>query len=251
MAFACIFLNDQKLAEFIKTTISSCMDEGDLNGLLLTGATNEGMQLLQSHLDRTDDVQTVTLIVVRCMPTDMLSDTWVQHWIACYRNLLDVWELWEARAKLDNMLGASGTGTRAPKSVFLMCSFCGKNVSSCIQEDLVRMRPNAAHVNKSSSCPNCRKPLPRCSLCLLHMGTPINSTPPKTATLWFSWCQTCRHGGHIDHLMSWFEQHSECPVTSCSCKCFAIDMITPVRKDVNAVAASQCKFKNGDDELIT
>jgi hypothetical protein len=26
-------------------------------------------------------------------------------------------------------------------------------------------------------CPGCRKPLPRCSLCLVHMGTP--STQPQ------------------------------------------------------------------------
>ena len=21
---------------------------------------------------------------------------------------------------------------------------------------------------------------------------------------WFTWCQTCRHGGHADHMTSWF-----------------------------------------------
>lgn len=97
------------------------------------------------------------------------------------------------------------------------------------------------------ACPNCRKPLPRCSLCLVHMGTPsgwggcmgpknsstgggsgtlgeegggveggagtstptLSPTPPcrmlSDFTTWFTWCQTCRHGGHAHHLMEWFK----------------------------------------------
>lgn len=68
-----------------------------------------------------------------------------------------------------------------------------------------------------SSCPSCRKPLPRCSLCLLHMGTTLNAGlsgdgglesigwQSKPFSKWFSWCQTCRHGGHTEHLMQWFK----------------------------------------------
>ena len=83
-----------------------------------------------------------------------------------------------------------------------------------------------------SSCPNCRKPLPRCSLCLQHMGTaserPIggiraphtqNSTEENSSdfgtsegssktlssfSTWFTWCHTCRHGGHANHIIQWF-----------------------------------------------
>lgn len=238
MAFACIFLNDQKLLEYVKTTVHHCIAQGDLNGLLLTGASVEGINLLQSHLDLTDDVQTVALIAVRCMPVDLLDDVRVQHWIACYRDLLNVWQLWDKRATLDFTLGLIKPPPKTSKSVFLMCSFCGKNVS--VQEE-VRVRASSAHVNKLSSCPSCRKPLPRCSLCLLHMGTTSAaissgspgsgnmlmpaSNKPRPFSLWFSWCQTCRHGGHTEHLLQWFEKHTECPVTSCSCKCFAMDLM--------------------------
>lgn len=244
MAFASIFLNDQKLLDYVKTTIHQCVAQGDLNGLLLTGASQEGINLLQSHLDLTSDVQTVALIAVRCMPADLLDDVRVQHWIACYRDLLNVWQLWDKRAQLDFTMGLVKPPPKTSKSVFLMCSFCGKNVSGCVQEE-VRVRANAAHVNKLSSCPSCRKPLPRCSLCLLHMGTSsgaISSPPggnsnnnnnmlmpsnakPRPFSIWFSWCQTCRHGGHTEHLAQWFEKHTECPVTSCSCKCFAMDLM--------------------------
>lgn len=245
MAFACVFLNDQKLLEYVKATIHQCIGQGDLHGLLLTGASAEGISLLQSHLDLTDDVQTVAVISARCMSVDLLEDVRVQHWISCYRDLLNVWQLWDKRAQLDFTLGLIKPPPKAAsKSVFLMCSFCGKNVSGCVQEE-VRVRANSAHVNKLSSCPSCRKPLPRCSLCLLHMGTTSgalsspavvtggsnsnmlmpSSAKPRPFSIWFSWCQTCRHGGHTEHLAQWFEKHTECPVTSCACKCFEMDLM--------------------------
>lgn len=89
-------------------------------------------------------------------------------------------------------------------------------------------------LKQMQACPNCKKPLPRCSLCLVHMGTPSgwgSSTSKNLAveegadgqsnvpnndgatskrklsnfTSWFTWCQTCRHGGHAHHLMEWFK----------------------------------------------
>ena len=40
---------------------------------------------------------------------------------------------------------------------------------------------------------------------------------------WFTWCQTCRHGGHAGHVIEWFLEHVECPVTGCTCKCAQLD----------------------------
>lgn len=63
-----------------------------------------------------------------------------------------------------------------------------------------------------SACPNCRKPLPRCAICLMHMGTTtgLSSTNENDNRLaefsnWFTWCQTCRHGGHASHMIHWFK----------------------------------------------
>ncbi|ORX73853.1 hypothetical protein DL89DRAFT_219903 [Linderina pennispora] len=36
---------------------------------------------------------------------------------------------------------------------------------------------------------------------------------------WFSWCQTCGHGGHVAHMQGWFASHLECPVPDCACQC--------------------------------
>lgn len=243
MAFSAMFLSDIRLADYVRNMIQDCTERGDLNGLLLTGATDEGINLLQRYLDIHEDVQTVSLIAARFFGPELLKEYRVQYWISSYRDLLDTWGLWEQRAQLDVTMGNFGSPSKVSKSVFLLCSFCGKSVSAALQEE-ARIRSNTSNTYKLSSCPNCRKPLPRCSLCLLHMGTLSgNSTQTenghsnnatgssgwqsKPFSKWFSWCQTCRHGGHTEHLAQWFKEHIECPVTSCSCKCFAMDLQTP------------------------
>lgn len=240
MAFACQYLSDSKLADYIKAMIQTCIKTRDLHGLLLTGATPEGITLLQSYLDGTDDVQTVALIAIKFLPKDLLDDPSVQYWIQSYRELLDIWRLWEHRAHLDIMLSHLNSSPKHLKSVFLSCSFCGKNVSASMYDE-VRVRSASSNINKLSSCPSCRKPLPRCSLCLLHMGTtngasfqnksghPSSGWQSKPFAKWYSWCQSCRHGGHTEHLTQWFSTHAECPVAACTCKCFGLDFpLTPL-----------------------
>ena len=214
-AFSCNFLSDVNLAEYVKASIQNCIEFGDLNGLLLTGATNDGINLLQSHLDKTEDVQTVSLIASRFFTSELMGDARVQFWISTYRDLLDVWGLWEHRAQLDIALGSIRSPPQSSRSVFLLCNFCGKSVSTAMQDD-ARIRNSSTVMPKLSSCPHCRKPLPRCSLCLLHMGTTAGSLSQnqsqgqivwqtKAFSKWFAWCQTCRHGGHTEHLAEWFK----------------------------------------------
>jgi hypothetical protein len=40
-----------------------------------------------------------------------------------------------------------------------------------------------------------------------------------------TWCPKCGHGGHVDHLMQWFQQHSVCP-TGCGCVCLTTSETT-------------------------
>ncbi|KAM4704774.1 GATOR2 complex protein MIOS isoform 2-T2 [Rhinophrynus dorsalis] len=130
--------------------------------------------------------------------------------------------------------------------VFVSCNFCGKSISySCssvphqgrgFSQYGVSGSPTKS---KFTSCPGCRKPLPRCALCLINMGNPVSSSPgasksdekvdlskeKKVAQFnnWFTWCHNCRHGGHAGHMLSWFRDHTECPVSACSCKCMQLD----------------------------
>ncbi|XP_037961202.1 GATOR complex protein MIOS [Teleopsis dalmanni] len=236
IAFACKYLSESKLSEFVKQQIQKSIERGDLNGLLLTGESLDGINILQAYLDRTFDVQTVALIAINYFHKEYFNSKSIQFWISSYLDCLNSWGFWEKRAELEIKIENARSTSRTARTVFLSCNFCGKSVSNALQDDN-RVRTASTNVNKLSSCPNCRKPLPRCSLCLLHMGTMLNNFSPiengtenigwqsKPFSKWFSWCQTCRHGGHTEHIMQWFKQNAECPVSSCSCRCFDMDTI--------------------------
>lgn len=365
VAFACQFLCDARLAEYVTQLIEECHATGNLCGLLLTGARAAGIALLQSYVDRHDDPQTAALVAIKFLGTEQLRDDRVVAWLENYRDLLDRWGLFFERCHMQHEIGQLANAPKPPRSIFLLCSFCGKSLTESVSAEEARQRAAAqtaggvggvggggggANVNKTSSCPNCRKPLPRCAICLMHMGTPtaghaaqaegvkgataaavpassVASTPvaematdaaaiagaatpatgattttpegvaaavpttpgseaiveaggiggsggagggnggggngngngggggaatpagaapvgcsggggadvvdgggfrkSKTFARWFTWCQTCRHGGHAEHMREWFKRHNECPVSSCACRCYSLDLSVP------------------------
>ncbi|XP_064146073.1 GATOR2 complex protein MIOS isoform X2 [Loxodonta africana] len=195
VAFACKFLGDTQLNRYIEKLTNEMKEAGNLEGILLTGLTKDGVDLMESYVDKTGDVQTASYCMLQ---------------------------------------------------VFVSCNFCGKSISySCstvphqgrgFSQYGVSGSPTKSKV---TSCPGCRKPLPRCALCLINMGTPVSSCPggsksdekvdlskdKKLAQFnnWFTWCHNCRHGGHAGHMLSWFRDHAECPVSACTCKCMQLD----------------------------
>ncbi|XP_046467941.1 GATOR2 complex protein MIOS [Neodiprion pinetum] len=240
VAFALMFLSDSKLHEYFKKLTQKLTDDGNLAGILITGASSDGIQLLNRYLEITGDVQSCSLIAIRALSPKLLQDNQVQVWIASYRTLLDAWKMWNQRAHFDIAMRTS-TNEKPPQQVYISCNFCGKSISAYMQ-GLSRARGPFARLGstsnklKMSSCPSCRKPLPRCAICLMHMGTAsglqTGGTTPNRGeedskltefSSWFTWCQTCRHGGHANHITHWFREHSECPVTSCTCRCFSLD----------------------------
>ncbi|XP_042242958.1 GATOR complex protein MIOS-A-like [Homarus americanus] len=263
VAFACTYLSDIRLMEYLEKLNTQLTEEGNLDGILLTGLCSEGIDLLQRYVDLTGDVQTVALVTIHTLQHAFTKDSRLSHWVHCYRNLLDSLGLWNERAQLDVIMNDNKHAERPPQHIYLTCNFCKKGISAYIQtpgrprNPYARFGTGSANKSKMQACPNCRKPLPRCSLCLVHMGTPSGwgSSVPKNSsgeegvdgapntptsnttvskrklsnfTSWFTWCQTCRHGGHAHHLMEWFKEHTECPVTSCKCKCMSLDTVSKV-----------------------
>ena len=141
------------------------------------------------------------------------------------------------------------------------CNFCSKPL-------LLRQTKDGSTIEKLSKmkqilscCPNCRKPLPKCAVCMLPMGIvnpymdlirrmssssssslllnspsshdtkDMTATADSTTTMpnavpiaeWFTWCRRCKHGGHAHHMASWFATHSTCPVSGCDCPCHRLD----------------------------
>ncbi|EDW64474.1 GATOR2 complex protein MIOS [Drosophila virilis] len=239
VAFACKYLSETKLTEYIKQRIQRAIECGDLNGLLLTGESLDGINILQAYMDASFDVQTVALVAINYFRNEHQADNRIQYWISSYLDYLNSWGLWEKRAELDIKIESMRASARSSRTVYLSCNFCGKSVSNALLDE-PRQRSTSTSTNRLSSCPSCRKPLPRCSLCLMHMGTIMNTSASESSSTelqgswqmkpfskWFSWCQTCRHGGHTEHIVQWFKQNSECPVSSCNCRCFDMDGIKP------------------------
>nr|XP_033786917.1 GATOR complex protein MIOS isoform X1 [Geotrypetes seraphini] len=246
VAFACMFLNDTQLNRYTEKLTNEMKDAGNLEGILLTGLTKDGVDLMASYVDRTGDVQTASYCMLQGSPSDVLRDERVHYWIENYRNLLDAWRFWHKRAEFDIHRSKLDPSSKPLAQVFVSCNFCGKSISySCsaiphqgrgFSQYGVSGSPTKSKV---TSCPGCRKPLPRCALCLINMGTPVSSCPgtsksdekvdlskeKKLAQFnnWFTWCHNCRHGGHAGHMLSWFRDHVECPVSACSCKCMQLD----------------------------
>jgi WD repeat-containing protein mio len=143
-----------------------------------------------------------------------------------------------------------------PSQLDVRCNYCSFSLGFTLQESMGNQwQSNMKPV--LSCCPHCRKPLPRCSICMLSLGTlnpyieltrdrsrqvsrtggggsvgsnylGFNSLgPPDDLSLlanspfaeWFTWCVRCKHGGHAHHLVGWFAKHETCPVSGCDCRC--------------------------------
>ena len=103
-AFACRFLPPAQLKAFLRQQGVSCLEEGNLEGILLFGLEGEGLHLLQAYVDRTGDIQTAGLLTSRVLawPERGRDDVNVtQEWIEGYRDLLDTCQLWHERAIFD------------------------------------------------------------------------------------------------------------------------------------------------------
>ncbi|CAK9439413.1 uncharacterized protein LODBEIA_P35460 [Lodderomyces beijingensis] len=244
-------LSDRDLTVYLNRLTDTVVNKGDLEGLILTGITPRGIDLLQSYVDRTSDVQTVALISVFSCPRYFVDDR-VKHWVDCYRNMLNSWGMFNVRARLDvarTKLSKNVNGQvsiqATPKQFFLKCIRCNKNISkpksSAVQPGFPNNQALLKQFNKSSnksnggiiitSCPHCGAALPRCSICLMSLGSDVplenselNKTDPNVKIEnkfknWFSFCLTCNHCYHASHAEEWFSKHYTCPAPDCDCRC--------------------------------
>ena len=278
VAFACKFLPRKELRLFLDKSMRKCLKYGDLEGLVITGLDKRGIALLQSYVDRHADVQTAALISSRIiLPAEWNTERKVCHeWLESYRMLLNNLQMWHSRAAFDcgrcehirNLKGGTFNASsgrrvasvatkkqqdnRVPQTIFppqlwARCNYCNASLP------LSKLRRQEGIANSWLSrqnpvltcCPQCKKPLPRCSICLLSLGC-LNpymelqrernqyvDTRGRRGAMaddlsglanipfaeWFTWCMRCKHGGHAHHLVGWFSKHTTCAVSGCDCQC--------------------------------
>jgi hypothetical protein len=132
IAFVCTFVDDKIALDWLNTLIKESKNTGHLEGLILTGLSKDGMEILQKYIDTQNDIQSVALIVGRMLePPSNYSNTITNTntnistttketketkekensitkemmWLNEYRTLLNRWQLFFERAKLDVELG--------------------------------------------------------------------------------------------------------------------------------------------------
>lgn len=77
---------------------------------------------MQSHVDKTGDIQTVSLFSLHTSTQEINKDVRMQQWVNSYRSLLDSWRLWTQRAKFDVEFykGHSSRSEKLPQQVLIL-----------------------------------------------------------------------------------------------------------------------------------
>jgi len=226
LCIALRFLDDQALTTYLFQLAESVKREANIEGLLLLGITEPGMELLRAYLDHHGDLQTVAILTCYGITRKLSHDA--RNWIEEYRELLHHWKLFLVRARFDvgrghlQLRGASYIGrSEIPlpiRQFHVRCSFCKSIIEPTYDTEVGVARTRGMTSDsprKATICPRCSRPLPRCAICLLPLGT-IETSPFEK---WFSVCLNCNHSTHAGHARDWFSKHRGCPVPGCKCEC--------------------------------
>ena len=73
IAFAATFLDDESLETYLDSEWVELLKAGRLEALVLTGSEAEVVEVLQSYLDRTADLQTVSWMSVRILSVEAVN----------------------------------------------------------------------------------------------------------------------------------------------------------------------------------
>ena len=139
---------------------------------------------MENYVERTSDIQTVSLIILNALPNPIHRNEKCKIWIQNYKEYLDRLRLWNLTAKFNINWYKNLPDEEVPHQIYVNCNFCGYNISSIVQMTNAN-KQNSQHCGRVSisaatnkkriqSCPNCTKPLSRCSLCAQYLGTPTS-----------------------------------------------------------------------------
>lgn len=139
LAIAFRFLDDRSLSTYLRGLNDQLRSNGDIEGLVLTGLTPKGFDIIQAYVDTTGDVQTASILAALVCP-GMFKDARADRWLEAYRNLLDGWKLFHHRCQFDISRGKLIKEAIAredipafdwvPPQLAVRCGFCKKAISA-------------------------------------------------------------------------------------------------------------------------
>ncbi|XP_023292808.2 GATOR complex protein WDR24 [Lucilia cuprina] len=135
------------------------------------------------------DVQTaLTILIVMGENRKFLpiEEDLIEHWFQTYIDQLHRYQMWNEACTIMNLSWLRPIRELNQKStgVHTNCGDCGRPLGGSV----------------GWYCQKCKSMrLAKCSICsLIVRGL-------------YAWCQGCSHGGHIQHVMDYFANHSKCP----------------------------------------
>jgi hypothetical protein len=238
-------LGDSQISTFISQTSTSLISSGNVEGVLLTGLAEKSMELFQSYVRHTSDLQTAVLATSFTNPLYVDDPRW-EMWKETYFLQMQSWRAFIERTKF-SMQHTRRAITRngkkliepPPRQLALRCAHCQHSLakeehgthahgSSTPAKGAQPSRIAGPAASAGTVCPRCGRHLPRCCLCMQWLGTPepmrakeVQSGDKETDVLskFITFCASCTHGFHAHHARTWFARHAMCPVPDCRCLC--------------------------------
>ncbi|KAF2101528.1 hypothetical protein NA57DRAFT_34974 [Rhizodiscina lignyota] len=249
------YFEDDRLQEFIKLQMSEAIVYSNIEGIVLTGLVDKGMDLFEHYIRKHNDIQTPVLVMAHTVPL-YLKDSRFDAWKETYFMQMQAWRAFTQRTRftvLHNRMSVTRDSRQLIKPpdqrVSLRCLHCQQNLAyhpqktvpdemdgdtTTITTSLPRPS-NTPSMNAGTICPHCKRPMPRCGICMLWLGSPDPARPGGAAALaeksegkpkeamalekMTVWCMNCNHGFHGGHAREWFARHRLCAVPDCGCHC--------------------------------
>ncbi|KAI0871195.1 hypothetical protein GGS24DRAFT_510051 [Hypoxylon argillaceum] len=250
--------DDDKLTKWLDHQLKTAIETGDIEGIVLTGITDNLVDIFAKYVEKFNDIQTATLVLSICSPR-YINDYRCQVWRNAYRAYLQRHKAFLQRTKFEvestKKSKHRGVPTIKPPSrqIALRCVYCdaeyeltsktgGGGGMGMPSTSSAAQTPTQSHgggsasasnnylmatsIHAGVSCPNCGRHLPRCVVCLEVVGIPRSDKPElsddpqvRLAAKFPTFCLKCDHVLHLDHARQWFARHVECPVPECRCRC--------------------------------
>ncbi|XP_029839965.3 GATOR complex protein WDR59 isoform X1 [Ixodes scapularis] len=140
------------------------------------------------YMDNSPDPQKVERAKHRanCKLLDPKKSTQYDEFKKKYAEILYKWNLFEQRASVLKCLSTSPPKHKGVEFI-TTCHYCKHDV-------------------KNVQCTQCKRLSLLCVVCHIAVRGHAHA------------CVACGHGGHVEHMLSWFKEQSQCP-SGCGCHC--------------------------------
>jgi hypothetical protein len=242
--------DDDKLTDWLSIQMEEASRNGDIEGIVLAGITDNMADILAKYIEKFRDYQTPILIMSFCFPR-YINDIRCDAWRKVYKDFLQRHKKSILRVKFEQQSTVKSRLRDGlpvikppPRQVTIRCLHCDAHAANDLGNSgtgsitaslpgLAAIDPRnplaATGINAGLCCPRCGSHLSRCAVCMEIVGVPRSDRPEQSVNLevrrmanFPTFCLKCKHVMHMDHSMDWFRRHNECPVPECRCQCNAM-----------------------------